>query len=91
MKERAKDCERAVVAHHQASEVSEPGVGAVDDPAPPVTSQGSAILRRGPHAILLVRTDQFDPALPEALPQRIAVIRFVGNHAERLLPRTAQR
>src|SRR6266571_6717338 len=90
MKERAKNCERAVVAHHQASEVSEPGVGAFDDPAPPVTPQGSAILRRGPHAILLVRTDQFDRALPEALPQRIAVISFVGNYAERLLPRTAR-
>src|SRR6266851_3799793 len=90
MKECAKDCERAVVAHHQALDVSEPGVGAFDDPAPPVTPQGSAILRRGPHAILLVRTDQFDPALPETLPQRIAGISFVGNHAERLLARTAR-
>ena len=90
MKECAKDCERAVVAHHQALDVSEPCVGAFDDPAPPVTPQGSAILRRGPHAILLVRTDQFDRALPETLPQRIAVISFVGNHAERLLPRTAR-
>src|SRR5271169_1492351 len=90
MKERAIDGERAVVAHHQASEVSQPGVGAFDDPSPPVTSQGSAILRRGPNAILLVRADQFDPALPQSLQQRIAVIRFVGNHPQRLLPGTAR-
>jgi len=40
MKERAIDGERAVVAYHQASEVSQLGVGAFDDPSPPVTSQG---------------------------------------------------
>ena len=53
MKERAIDRERAVVAHDQASEVSQPGVGAFDDPSPPVAPQRSAILCRGPNAILL--------------------------------------
>lgn len=61
MEERAADCERAVVAHYQAAEVSQPSVGAFDDPSPPVAPQGSTILRRGPNAIRLVRTDQFDP------------------------------
>src|SRR5579863_1787452 len=90
MKEGTIDSERAVVAHHQASEVSEPGVSAFDNPSPSVAPQRSAILRRGPHTIPLVRTDQFDPALPQALSQRIAVIRFVGNHPQRLLPRTSR-
>src|SRR5579859_4068989 len=90
MKERAIDRERAIVPHHQASEVSEPGVGAFDNPSPPVASQRSAILRRGPNSISLVRTDQFNPPLLQALAQRIAVIRFVGDHPQRLLPRSAR-
>ena len=62
MKERTVDRERTVVSHDQASEVSEPGVGAFDNPSPFVATQGSAILRRGSNAISLVRADQFDPA-----------------------------
>src|SRR5580658_2608123 len=89
MKECAVDGERAVVAHDQASEVSEPGVGSFDNPSPPVAPQGSAILGCRPNSIPLVRTDQFDPALLQALPQRIAVVSFVGNHAHRFLPRSA--
>ena len=85
MKERAIDRERAIVTDHQASEVSQPGVGAFHDPSSAIAPQCSAILRRGPHAIFLVRADQFDPALPQALPQRIAVIRFVGDHPQRFL------
>jgi len=90
MKERAIDCERAVIAHDQASEVSEPGVGALHNPSPPIAPQRSAILRRGPNAISLVRADQFDSTLLQTLSQRIAVIRFVGDHSHRFLPRTAR-
>src|SRR3984893_16715836 len=89
MKERAIDGERAVVAHDQASEVSQPGVGPFDNPAPPIAPQRSAILRRGPNAILFVRANQLDPATLQALPQRIAVIRFIGNHPHGLLSRTS--
>jgi hypothetical protein len=88
MKERAIDRERAIVAHHQTAKIPEPGVGAFDDPSSPVAPQRSAILRRGPDAILLVRADQFDPALPQALAQRIAVVCFVGDHPQRFLPWT---
>src|SRR3984893_6350521 len=90
MKERAIDGERAVVAHDQASEVSQPGVGPFDNPAPPIAPQRSAILRRGPNAILFVRANQLDPATLQALPQPIAVIRFVGNHPHGLLSRTSR-
>src|SRR6267142_141863 len=90
MKERAIDRERAIVTHHQASEVSQPGIGAFHDPSPLVTSQGSSVPGCRPNAIPLVWTDQFDSALPQARPQRIAVVGFVGNHAHRLLSRTAR-
>src|SRR6202140_558604 len=86
MKEWAVDGERAVVAHDQASEVSEPGVGAFDNPSPPVAPQRSAILGCRPNTISLVRADQFDPALPQPLTQWIAVVRFVSDYPHRLLP-----
>lgn len=90
MKERAIDGERTVIAHNQASEVSEPGVGSFDNPSPPVAPQRSAILSCGANAVSLVRTDQFDPPLLQPFPQRIAVIRFVGDHPQRLLSWTAR-
>jgi hypothetical protein len=37
-----------------------------------------------------VRADQFDPALPQALAQRIAVVCFVGDHPQRFLPWTTR-
>jgi len=46
MKEGAIDCERAIVTHHQATEVAEPSISAFDDPTPLVTSQRATILRR---------------------------------------------
>jgi hypothetical protein len=90
MKERAVDLERAVVAHDQTPEVSEPSVGAFDDPSPPIAPQRSAILGCRPNAIALVRTDQFDATLSQAFSQRIAVVGFVGDDSQRLLPRTAR-
>src|SRR5258707_8573279 len=88
MKERAIYRERAVVAHHQAAEVSEPGVGAFDDPATSVPPQRSAILRRRFLAVAAMRRDQFDSAPCQPLAQRIAVVGFVGDHPHRFLPRT---
>src|SRR5713101_1181903 len=88
MKERAIYRERAVVAHHQAAEVSEPGVGAFDDPATPVPPQRSAILRRRFLAVAAMRRDQFDSAPCQPLAQRIAIVGFVGDHPHRFLPRT---
>jgi len=46
MKEGTVDRERAVVAHDQAPEVTEPGVGAFDNPASAVAPQRSAVLGR---------------------------------------------
>ena len=90
MKERPVNCEGTVVAHDQASEVPQPRVSALDDPAPFIPPKRAAVLRCRPNTISFVRTDQFDSTLPQALPQWIAVVGFVGNHAHRLLSRTAR-
>src|SRR6266568_4662783 len=90
MKERPVDLQRAVVAHDQTPVIPQPADGTFHDPTPPVSPQRATILRRRTNAILLVRTDQLDAALPQPLAQRIAVVGFVGNHAHRLLPRSAR-
>jgi hypothetical protein len=88
MKEGAIDSERAVITHHQAPEVAEPGVGAFDNPTALVPPQRSAILRRGFLPVRAMRRDQFDSAPRQPLAQRIAVVGFVGDHPHRFLPRT---
>src|SRR5712691_5472691 len=90
MKEGPVDLERAVVTYNQAPVIPQPADGTLDDPAAPVPPQRATILRCRTNAIPLVRADQFNAALPQALPQRIAVVGFVGNHAHRLLPRSAR-
>ena len=79
MKERAIDSERAVVAHDQTPEVSQPTDGAFHNPTPPISSQCATVLRRPTNAILFVRADQLDSPLPQSLAQRIAIVSFVGN------------
>ena len=80
MKEGPIDRERAVVAHDQATEVTEPGVGAFDNPAPPVAPQRSAVLRRRFDSVAAMGHDQFNTPLPQSFAQRIAVIGFVRDH-----------
>src|ERR1700681_2580296 len=88
MKKGAIDLKRTVVTYYQAPEVAEPADRAFDHPAFSVPAQRSAILRGRTNAVLLVRTDQFDPAMPQTSAQRIAVVRSVGNYPFLLLART---
>ena len=90
MREGAIDRGRAVVAHDQAPEVTEPGVGAFDNPSLPVAPQRLAVLHRRFLAVLAMGHDQFNTPLPQSFAQRIAVIGFVGDHAHRVLPRSAR-
>src|SRR5882724_3753635 len=87
MKEGAIDCERAIVTHHQATEVAEPGVSAFDDPTPLVTSQGATILRRRFLPVRAMRNNQFDASSCQPLTQRITVVGLVGDHPHGLLSR----
>jgi len=89
MKKSTIDRQRAVVAHNQASKVSQPGISAFHDPSPLVTSQGSSVLGGRTDAIPLVRADQFDSALPQALPQRIAVYKATNIVVGHTVQKTA--
>jgi hypothetical protein len=62
MEERAKDFERAVLAHHQAAQVSQPADGAFNDPTFSMSAQRPAILRGWTNTIALVWTNQLDTA-----------------------------
>src|SRR5579864_5029159 len=90
MKERPVDGKRAVVAHHQAAEVSQPADGAFYDPAPPIAPQRPTILCCRANTIALVRADQLDPAPPQTIPQRIAVVSLVRDHPHGFLSRSAR-
>ena len=88
MKERPVDQEGPVVAHDQATKVSQPGERALDGPAPLVSPQHAPILRRRTVAVRAVRRDQQDAPPTQPRSQRIAVIALVGDHAQRFLSRT---
>src|SRR6266576_4253228 len=87
MKEGAIDCERAIVTHHQATEVAEPGVSAFDDPMPLVTSQRATVLGRRFLPVRAMRGNQFDASSCQPLPQRNTVVGLVGDHPHGLLSR----
>jgi hypothetical protein len=88
MKESLVNLQRAIVAHDQSAEVAQPSEGAFYRPAPPVSPEGPAVLRRGLAPIFAVRSDQLDAAPGQLPPQRITVVAPVGNQALRLLPGT---
>jgi hypothetical protein len=88
MKERSVDLERTIVAHHQSPKIAQPCVGALDDPTTLITPQRSPVLRGCTNAVLLMRTDQLDPATSQAFPQRIAVVGLVSDHAQGFLSRS---
>lgn len=77
------------MTNEQSAELSEPGVGALNDPTPLVASQFSAIFIPPFLVVLPVGCNQFDTSLLPSLPQRVGVVTAVCNHAFRLLPRSA--
>ena len=77
------------MTNEQSTELSEPGVGALDDPTPLVASQLSAIFIPSLFVVLPVGCDQFDPSPFPSLSQRVGVVTAIRNHPFRLLPRPA--
>ena len=69
------------VAYDEATKVLEPCVGALNNPAPPVAPQRTAILRRGFLSVPAVRNDQLDSTAIQPLSQRVAVVSLVGDYA----------
>jgi len=77
------------MAHKESAELTEPCVGALDDPAALVASEFPAVFVLPLLAVLAVRNDEVDASLLEPLAQRVGVVSTVGDHAFRLLPRPA--
>src|SRR6266567_6262851 len=78
-----------LMTHQQSAELAQPGVGAFDDPTPPVAAQFAPIFVAPVPMVLPVRRDQLDAAFLQSFAQRIGIVGGVGNHPFRLLPRTA--
>jgi hypothetical protein len=77
------------MANEESAELTEPCVGAFDDPAALVASEFPAVLVAPVFAVLAIRNDEVDAALVESLAQGIGVVGAIGDHAFRLLPRAA--
>jgi len=88
MEERLVDRERTVVAHHQPTEIAEPGEGAFHGPPSSIAAQPPAVLCRRLAAVLSMRSDQLDAALRQLFPQRVAVVATIGDETEGFLPGT---
>jgi len=71
--------QRAVVAHDQSAEISQPRKSALDFPALSVASQRPAILRWWLGSVAAVWTDQLDTPGLQLFPQRVAVVAPVGD------------
>ena len=76
------------MAYEESAELTEPRVGAFDDPTSLVASEFSTVLVLFPLVVLPVRNDKFDAALLEPLAQRIGVVGSIGDHPFWLLSRT---
>ncbi len=73
----------------QSAELSQPGVGAFDDPSAFVASQFPAVLIASHCVVLSVGCDQFDAASLPSLSQRVGVVATIRDHPFRLLARPA--
>ena len=78
--------ELVLVARDESSEVVQPRIRALDDPAAPIPTEAALILKTM-GAGLDVRRDQVDPTTAEAFPELRAVVATVGDDALRFLLR----
>jgi hypothetical protein len=79
-----KHCEDAVVADLDATEVLQPGVGALDFPALAVATQLAFVLESAIADVLSVGDDQLRPTLFEPRSQSIGVIASIGNDSAQM-------
>jgi hypothetical protein len=77
------------MSNEKSAELTKPGVGALYDPASLVAPEFASIFVAPELAVLAIWNDEVDAALFEPLAQRVGVVGAVGDHAFRLLPRTA--
>jgi hypothetical protein len=74
------------MANQQASELAEPGVGSLHNPAALITPQFAPIFVAPSLVVFAVGRNQFNPSLFQSLTQWVGVVGAVGDYALRLLP-----
>jgi hypothetical protein len=77
------------MSNEQSAELTEPGVGAFNDPPSFVTTQLPTVLVLPQLVVGSVGHDQLDTALAKPFTQRVGVVGAVSDHTLRLLPRTS--
>jgi hypothetical protein len=77
------------MANQQSAELTQPCIGAFDDPATLVASELSAVFVFSLLVVFAVRDDKVDASLLESLSQRIGVVGAVCDHPFRLRSRPA--
>lgn len=77
------------MAHEESSELSEPGVGAFDDPAALISPELPAVFIAPVLAALAVRHDEVDAPFGQPFAQRVGIIGTVRDHALWLVARPA--
>ncbi len=75
------------MANEESAELTEPGVGAFDDPSPLVATEFAPVFVSAKLAVLAVGDDEADASLLQPLSQRVGVISAVGDHPFRLRSR----
>ena len=78
------------MADQQPTTPTEPGEGALDDPAAPIAPQLSAVLMRCIRVVAQRRDDGFDAACVQARPQPVAVIAAIQHQPIGFRPRSAR-
>jgi len=77
------------MAHEESAELTEPGIGSLDDPASLVAPELPAVFVLSLFVVFPVGDDEVDASLLQPFSQRVGVVGAVGDHALRLRSRSA--
>ena len=77
------------MAHQQSAELTEPGIGSLDDPASFVATQFAPVFVAPTLVVVPIRRNQLDASLFQSPPQRVRVVGPVGDYPFGVLPRAA--
>jgi hypothetical protein len=77
------------MSNNESAELTEPGIDAFDDPASFIAPELPAVLVLSLLVVFPARNDEVDASFCQSFAQRIGVVGAIGDHAIRLLPRTA--
>ena len=78
-----------LMTDQQSSELTEPRIGSLHNPAAFITPQFAPIFVAPSLIVLAVGRNQFNPSLLQSLAERVGIVAAVGDHALRLSPGAA--